>query len=66
MARIVGPHLWRHTCATHLLNEGGNNVYVQRLLGHRRIKTTEIYTRLSIRDLKKTHRAAHPRNRRKA
>lgn len=62
--RIVGPHLWRHTCATHLLNGGGNVVYVQRLLGHRRLKTTEIYTRVTIRDLKKSHRDAHPRNRR--
>lgn len=64
--RPIGPHLWRHTCATHLLNGGGNIVYVQKLLGHRRIKTTEIYTRVTIRDLKKTHRETHPRNRRKA
>lgn len=59
--RVVGPHLWRHTCATHLLNGGGNVVYVQKLLGHRRIKTTEIYTRVTISDLKKTHRDTHPR-----
>ena len=59
--RVVGPHLWRHTCATHLLNEGGNVVYVQKLLGHKRLKTTEIYTRVTIRDLKKTHRETHPR-----
>jgi site-specific recombinase XerD len=59
--RVVGPHLWRHTCATHLLNGGGNVVYVQKLLGHRRLKTTEIYTRVTIRDLKRTHRNAHPR-----
>lgn len=65
ISRAAGPHLWRHTCATHLLNGGGNIVYVQKLLGHRRIKTTEIYTRVTIRDLKKTHRAAHPRNRKR-
>lgn len=63
--RVVGPHLWRHTCATHLLDGGGNIVYVQKLLGHRRLKTTEIYTRVSVRGMKKTHRLAHPRNRRR-
>lgn len=61
--RIISPHLWRHTCATHLLNAGGNIVYVQRLLGHRQIKTTEIYTRVSVREMKQTHRKTHPRNR---
>jgi integrase/recombinase XerD len=57
------PHLWRHTCATHLVNDGANIAYVQKLLGHQRLSTTEIYTRVSIMDVKRTHRRAHPRNR---
>ena len=65
LRRAVGPHLWRHTCATHLLKEGSNIVYVQKLLGHRRLDTTQIYTRVNVRDLKKTHRLAHPRNRKR-
>jgi integrase/recombinase XerD len=59
----VSPHVWRHTCATHLLNRSGNLVYVQRLLGHRSLGTTQRYTRVSIGDVKQTHTKAHPRSR---
>jgi site-specific recombinase XerD len=61
LGRNVSPHLWRHTFATHLLANGANVVYVQRLLGHRSLKTTEIYTRVTMSDLKKTLQRAHPR-----
>jgi site-specific recombinase XerD len=64
LGRHVSPHLWRHTFATHLLANGANVVYVQRLLGHRSLKTTEIYTRVTMTDLKKTFARAHPRARR--
>jgi site-specific recombinase XerD len=64
LGRNVSPHLWRHTCATQLLSNGANVVYVQRLLGHKSLKTTEIYTRVSVTDLKKTLRRTHPRTRR--
>jgi integrase/recombinase XerD len=63
LGRNVSPHLWRHTFATHLLANGANVVYVQRLLGHRSLKTTEIYTRVTVSDLKKTFARAHPRAR---
>ena len=66
LGRNVSPHLWRHTCATQLLSNGANVVYVQRLLGHKSLKTTEIYTRVSMADLKKTFARAHPRARRAA
>ena len=59
----VSPHRWRHTFATHLVSSGANIAHVQRLLGHRSIKTTEIYTRVSIPEIKKTFRRAHPRAR---
>jgi integrase/recombinase XerD len=63
LGRNVSPHLWRHTCATQLLSNGANVVYVQRLLGHKSLKTTEIYTRVSMADLKATMHRTHPRTR---
>ena len=57
----VTPHVWRHSCATHLLANGSDVASVQRLLGHRWIKTTQVYTRVSIADVKATHQKAHPR-----
>jgi site-specific recombinase XerD len=59
--RPAGPHAWRHTCATHLVRGGAGIVYVQKLLGHRRLHTTQIYTRVSAGDLRKAVRRAHPR-----
>jgi integrase/recombinase XerD len=64
LGRHAGPHAWRHSCATHLVSNGANIVYVQRLLGHASLETTQIYTRVSVPDLKKTVQRAHPRIRR--
>jgi site-specific recombinase XerD len=61
LGRNVSPHVWRHTFATHLVSNGSNIVYVQRLLGHKSLKTTDIYTRVTMSDLKKTLRRTHPR-----
>jgi integrase/recombinase XerD len=66
LGRNVSPHVWRHSYATHLVANGANILYVQRLLGHTRLKTTEIYTRVTMSDLKKTLARTHPRNRRAA
>lgn len=60
----VTPHLWRHTCATHLLQNNANLRHVQEILGHRSLATTEKYLRLTITDLKAAHRKFHPRERR--
>lgn len=54
-------HVWRHTCATHLLKNRANLRHVQDLLGHRSLATTERYLRLTIADLKEAHRKFHPR-----
>jgi integrase/recombinase XerD len=64
LGRNISPHLWRHSCATHLVANGANLVYVQRLLGHKSLDTTQIYTRVSVPDLKRTVQRAHPRVRR--
>jgi len=60
------PHLLRHTCATHLLQGGADIRHVQRLLGHKEIRTTAIYTRVSVTDLREVLERAHPRARARA
>ena len=59
----VTPHIWRHTCATHLVRNRANLRLVQELLGHRALTTTERYLHLTITDLKEAHRRFHPRER---
>jgi integrase/recombinase XerD len=61
----VTPHTWRHTCATHMVANGANVVYVQKLLGHRSIRSTNIYTRVRLPEVKASHRRNHPSARRK-
>ena len=55
------PHAWRHGLATELLRRGASIRDVQVFLGHASIKTTQIYTHLTIRDLMEVHRRTHPR-----
>jgi len=57
----VTPHIWRHTCATHLVADGANIVYVQKILGHSSLRTTQVYTLTSIPEIKATHAKSHPR-----
>jgi integrase/recombinase XerD len=59
--KVVSPHVWRHTCATHLVQNHANLRHVQDLLGHRSLATTERYLRLTITDLKEAHAKFHPR-----
>jgi integrase/recombinase XerD len=59
--RRITCHLWRHTCATHLLQNRANLRHVQEILGHRSLATTERYLHLTITDLKEAHRRCHPR-----
>ena len=53
-------HLFRHTMAT-LMHEGGADIrYIQQMLGHAKLDTTQIYTHVSVRMLKEIHSATHP------
>jgi integrase/recombinase XerD len=56
----VSPHTFRRTCATHLLQQGADIRYIQKLLGHTSLKTTQVYTKVIPVDLKKTHNTTHP------
>lgn len=55
------PHSLRHACASHLLKEGCDIRYIQQLLGHASLSTTQVYTRVEISDLKAMHERCHPR-----
>jgi integrase/recombinase XerD len=61
LKKHVTCHLWRHSCATHLLKNNANLRHVQEMLGHKSLATTERYLRVSIADLKEAHRKFHPR-----
>jgi integrase/recombinase XerD len=53
-------HLFRHTMATLMLENGADIRYIQEMLGHAELSTTQIYTRVSIRRLKTVHALTHP------
>jgi integrase/recombinase XerD len=61
LKKHVTCHLWRHSCATHLLKNNANLRHVQEMLGHKSLATTERYLRLTITDLKEAHQKFHPR-----
>lgn len=60
LRKPVTPHGLRHACATHLLQAGADIRMIQQLLGHEKLDSTAIYTRVMPSDLKKVHREHHP------
>ncbi|MCZ6803311.1 MAG: tyrosine-type recombinase/integrase [Proteobacteria bacterium] len=53
-------HLFRHAMATHMLENGADIRYIQAILGHSDLSSTQIYTQVSIKKLKEIHTATHP------
>lgn len=60
IAKTGSCHLFRHTMATLMLEGGADIRYIQEILGHASLETTQIYTRVSVQKLKEVHAMAHP------
>lgn len=56
----VSTHTFRHTCATHMLKNGAPVRHLQEMLSHESLESTQIYTRVTINDLKQIHAKYHP------
>jgi integrase/recombinase XerD len=60
IGKLGGCHMFRHTMATLMLEGGADVRFIQAMLGHAKLDTTEIYTHVSIRKLKEVHSLTHP------
>jgi integrase/recombinase XerD len=61
IAKEIYPHIFRHSCASHLLEGGADIRFVQEILGHSKISSTQIYTHLDARQIQEKHKKYHPR-----
>jgi integrase/recombinase XerD len=60
LGRMAGCHIFRHTMATLMLEGGADIRFIQEMLGHSNLQSTQIYTRVALTKLKEIHTATHP------
>lgn len=61
LKKNISPHTFRHTCATLMLRNQANIRHIQEMLGHASLDSTQVYSHVSITDLKEVHSRCHPR-----